>query len=155
MILHWLEILAVSLSLLLNKKLLATQSNYKITPHTQGSKKQTALTGTEVEWRSEERSQGWQVAIITLWPPEPYSIISKTSIGWVGLHQTHRLFSTMQTRRLEQALEPSSGLLWSTHHFSWTLPHRGFYPWPGWVCLTPAEPWERARGMEAGWGVRG
>lgn len=61
-------------------------------------------------------------------------------LRWSGVRGT--IYSVWHnTGRLKQAHEPSSGLLWSTHHFSWMLPHRGVYPLPGSVCLTPAEPW--------------
>lgn len=56
--------------------------------------------------------------------------------------QRYNIFSMTHTGRLKQAHEPSSGLLWSTHHFSWMLPHRGVYPLPGSVHLAPAEAWE-------------
>ncbi len=84
------------------------------------SKKQTVMMGTEVEQRSEEQYQGWQSAINILWHPEPCSTIkslSPVNTEMIG-YQRYNIFGVKQTGRLEQALEASSGLLWSAHHFS-------------------------------------
>lgn len=85
--------------------------------------------GTEVEQRSEEQYQCWHVAIYGIQSHIQLFLLPKrlTAANTEMTYIKGTSYSA-QTGRLEQALEPSSGLLWSTHHFSWTLPHRGIYP---------------------------
>lgn len=87
--------------------------------------------GTEVEQRSEEQYQGKVLLLFYSTQSHIQAILSKISISgkyWDDLvSKVQHIQCDTGKGRLEQALEPSSGLTWSNHRISRMLPHRGVY----------------------------